>query len=125
MSYVENVFKMQLLRICHVSKINYLPSVQKKINSCFHNVAFSLFNLIFQFFHLTRELKRYGIHCILFLNIEVCSRITSVKYAFKYIYKRHDKQVINIDPNGQYVVINKMISGCTICLASRDNMKDF
>ncbi|KAL4581368.1 hypothetical protein LXL04_017582 [Taraxacum kok-saghyz] len=33
------------------------------------------------------------------LNVEVCSSIKSVKYAFKYVYKGHDKQVVHIDPN--------------------------
>ncbi|CAH1440058.1 unnamed protein product [Lactuca virosa] len=42
------------------------------------------------------------------MNVEVCSTITSVKYVFKYIYKGHDKQVINIDPDGQPVVINEI-----------------
>ncbi|CAH1421261.1 unnamed protein product [Lactuca virosa] len=42
------------------------------------------------------------------MNVEVCSSITSVKYVFKYIYKGHDKQVINIDPDGQPVVINEI-----------------
>ncbi|CAH1427111.1 unnamed protein product [Lactuca virosa] len=42
------------------------------------------------------------------MNVEVCSSITSVKYVFKYIYKGHDKQVINIDPDGEPVVINEI-----------------
>ncbi|CAH1427950.1 unnamed protein product [Lactuca virosa] len=42
------------------------------------------------------------------LNVEVCSSITSVKYVFKYIYKGHDKQVINIDPDGQPVAVNEI-----------------
>ncbi|KAL4590964.1 hypothetical protein LXL04_003911 [Taraxacum kok-saghyz] len=33
------------------------------------------------------------------LNVEVCSSIKSVKYAFKYVYKGHDKQVVHIDPD--------------------------
>ncbi|KAL4568181.1 hypothetical protein LXL04_023788 [Taraxacum kok-saghyz] len=32
------------------------------------------------------------------LNVEVCYSIKSVKYAFKYVYKGHDKQVVHIDP---------------------------
>ncbi|CAH1447481.1 unnamed protein product [Lactuca virosa] len=42
------------------------------------------------------------------VNVEVCSSITSVKYVFKYIYKGHDKQVINIDPDGQPIYINEI-----------------
>ncbi|CAH1415347.1 unnamed protein product [Lactuca virosa] len=41
-------------------------------------------------------------------GIEVCSSITSVKYVLKYIYTGHDKQVINIDPDGQPVAINEI-----------------
>ncbi|KAL4590903.1 hypothetical protein LXL04_003850 [Taraxacum kok-saghyz] len=33
------------------------------------------------------------------LNVEVFSSIKSVKYAFKYVYKGHDKQVFHIDPD--------------------------
>ncbi|KAL4566121.1 hypothetical protein LXL04_030231 [Taraxacum kok-saghyz] len=33
------------------------------------------------------------------LNVEVFSSIKSVKYAFKYVYKGHDKQVVHIDPD--------------------------
>ncbi|KAL4564811.1 hypothetical protein LXL04_028882 [Taraxacum kok-saghyz] len=42
------------------------------------------------------------------INVEVCSSITSVKYVFKYIYKGHDKQVIQVDPNAQHVVVNEI-----------------
>ncbi|XP_076922418.1 uncharacterized protein LOC143584204 [Bidens hawaiensis] len=42
------------------------------------------------------------------MNVEVCSSIKSVKYLFKYVYKGHDKQVIQIDPDDQEVVINEI-----------------
>ncbi|KAI3822900.1 hypothetical protein L1987_10501 [Smallanthus sonchifolius] len=42
------------------------------------------------------------------MNVEVCSSIKSVKYLFKYVYKGHDKQVIQIDPDEQWVVINEI-----------------
>ncbi|CAI9284569.1 unnamed protein product [Lactuca saligna] len=42
------------------------------------------------------------------MNVEFCSSITFVKYVFKYIYKGHDKQVINIDLDGQPVVVNEI-----------------
>lgn len=50
-------------------------------------------------------LMMYNCH----INVEVCSSIKSVKYAFKYVYKGHDKQVVHIDSDGEQVVneINK------------------
>ncbi|KAD4178348.1 hypothetical protein E3N88_26939 [Mikania micrantha] len=42
------------------------------------------------------------------MNVEVCSSIKSVKYLFKYVYKGHDKQVIQIDQKDQHVVINEI-----------------
>ncbi|KAI3745280.1 hypothetical protein L1987_58391 [Smallanthus sonchifolius] len=42
------------------------------------------------------------------MNVEVCSSIKSVKYLFKYVYKGHDKQVIQINPDEQGVVINEI-----------------
>ncbi|XP_076919580.1 uncharacterized protein LOC143580443 [Bidens hawaiensis] len=42
------------------------------------------------------------------MNVEVCSSIKSVKYVFKYVYKGHDKQLIQIDPDEQGVVINEI-----------------
>ncbi|KAI3798193.1 hypothetical protein L1987_33462 [Smallanthus sonchifolius] len=42
------------------------------------------------------------------MNVEVCSSIKSVKYLFKYVYKGHNKQVIQIDPDEQGVVINEI-----------------
>nr|GEV57667.1 hypothetical protein [Tanacetum cinerariifolium] len=38
------------------------------------------------------------------IKVEVCSSIKSVKYAFKYIYKGHDKQVVNVEKNEDQVV---------------------
>ncbi|GKD56607.1 helicase-like protein [Tanacetum coccineum] len=38
------------------------------------------------------------------INVEVCSSIKLVKYVFKYIYKGHDKQVVNVDKDGEQVV---------------------
>ncbi|XP_076918648.1 uncharacterized protein LOC143579149 [Bidens hawaiensis] len=42
------------------------------------------------------------------MNLEACSSIKSVKYIFKYVYKGHDKQVIQIDPDEQEVIINEI-----------------
>ncbi|XP_076927916.1 uncharacterized protein LOC143591651 [Bidens hawaiensis] len=42
------------------------------------------------------------------MNVEVCSSIKSVKYVFKYVYKGHDKQVIQIDLDEQGVIINEI-----------------
>ncbi|KAI3725247.1 hypothetical protein L1987_65028 [Smallanthus sonchifolius] len=42
------------------------------------------------------------------MNVEVCSSIKSVKYLFKYVYKGHDKQVIQIDQDEKEVVINEI-----------------
>ncbi|KAK9065053.1 hypothetical protein SSX86_016437 [Deinandra increscens subsp. villosa] len=42
------------------------------------------------------------------INVEVCSSIKAVKYLFKYVYKGHDKQVIQVDPNDQDVVVNEI-----------------
>ncbi|XP_022041580.1 uncharacterized protein LOC110944175 [Helianthus annuus] len=42
------------------------------------------------------------------INVEICSSVKSVKYLFKYIYKGHDKQVIQIDPDANDVVINEI-----------------
>ncbi|GJS37584.1 hypothetical protein Tco_0535966 [Tanacetum coccineum] len=38
------------------------------------------------------------------INVEVCSSIKSVNYVFKYVYKGHDKQVVNVDKEGEQVV---------------------
>ncbi|GJT17209.1 helicase-like protein [Tanacetum coccineum] len=38
------------------------------------------------------------------INVEVCSSIKSVKYVFKYVYKSHDKQVANVDKDGEQVI---------------------
>ncbi|GKD89018.1 hypothetical protein Tco_1364525 [Tanacetum coccineum] len=38
------------------------------------------------------------------INVEVCSSIKSVTYAFKYVYKGHDKQVVNVDKDGEQVI---------------------
>ncbi|GJV52660.1 uncharacterized protein Tco_1448401 [Tanacetum coccineum] len=38
------------------------------------------------------------------INVEVCSSIKSVKYVFKYVYKGHEKQVVNVDKDGEQVV---------------------
>ncbi|GJX07282.1 hypothetical protein Tco_0195214 [Tanacetum coccineum] len=38
------------------------------------------------------------------INVEVCSSIKSVKYVFKYVYKGHDKKVVNVDKDGEQVV---------------------
>ena len=45
-------------------------------------------------------LMMYNCH----INVEVCSSIKSVKYAFKYVYKGHDKQVVHIDSDGEQVL---------------------
>ncbi|XP_076913061.1 uncharacterized protein LOC143571551 [Bidens hawaiensis] len=42
------------------------------------------------------------------MNVEVCSSIKSVKYLFKYVYKGHDKQVIQINQDEQEVVVNEI-----------------
>ncbi|XP_022003440.2 uncharacterized protein LOC110900870 [Helianthus annuus] len=42
------------------------------------------------------------------MNVEVCSSIKSVKYLFKYVYKGHDKQVIQVDQSEPGVVINEI-----------------
>ncbi|XP_076932634.1 uncharacterized protein LOC143598255 [Bidens hawaiensis] len=42
------------------------------------------------------------------MNVEICSSIKSVKYLYKYVYKGHDKQVIQIDPDARDVVINEI-----------------
>ncbi|KAI3764815.1 hypothetical protein L2E82_14832 [Cichorium intybus] len=42
------------------------------------------------------------------INVEVCSSIKSVKYLFKYVYKGHDKQVVQINKDGENVVINEI-----------------
>ncbi|XP_052626500.1 uncharacterized protein LOC111912907 [Lactuca sativa] len=42
------------------------------------------------------------------MNVEVCSSIKSVKYAFKYVYKGHDKQVVQIDLDGGEPIINEI-----------------
>ncbi|XP_024963990.1 uncharacterized protein LOC112504284 [Cynara cardunculus var. scolymus] len=42
------------------------------------------------------------------INVEACSSITSVKYVFKYVYKGHDKQVVQIDSEEERVVINEI-----------------
>ncbi|XP_076928046.1 uncharacterized protein LOC143591854 [Bidens hawaiensis] len=42
------------------------------------------------------------------INLEICSNIKSFKYLFKYIYKGHDKQVIEINPDNETAVINEI-----------------
>ncbi|KAI3709788.1 hypothetical protein L2E82_39554 [Cichorium intybus] len=42
------------------------------------------------------------------MNVEICSSIKSVKYAFKYVYKGHDKQVVHIDQDGAEPIINEI-----------------
>ncbi|KAI7729723.1 hypothetical protein M8C21_020928 [Ambrosia artemisiifolia] len=42
------------------------------------------------------------------INLEICSSIKSVKYLFKYIYKGHDKQVIQIDEDNQHTIMNEI-----------------
>ncbi|XP_076886916.1 uncharacterized protein LOC143536921 [Bidens hawaiensis] len=42
------------------------------------------------------------------INLEICSSIKSVKYLFKYIYKGHNKQVIEINPDNETAVINEI-----------------
>ncbi|KAI3496584.1 hypothetical protein L1887_38949 [Cichorium endivia] len=42
------------------------------------------------------------------MNVEICSSIKSVKYAFKYVYKGHDKQVVHIDPDGAEPIVNEI-----------------
>ncbi|XP_021986145.2 uncharacterized protein LOC110882430 [Helianthus annuus] len=42
------------------------------------------------------------------MNVEVCSSIKSVKYLFKYVYKGHDKQVIQVDQSEPGVVIHEI-----------------
>ncbi|XP_022040020.1 uncharacterized protein LOC110942554 [Helianthus annuus] len=42
------------------------------------------------------------------MNVEVCSSIKSVKYLFKYVYKGHDKQVIQVDQSEPGIVINEI-----------------
>ncbi|XP_021975432.1 uncharacterized protein LOC110870559 [Helianthus annuus] len=44
------------------------------------------------------------------INVEVCSSIKSVKYLFKYVYKGHDKQVIQVDQSEPGVVVNEIKS---------------
>nr|GEV12429.1 vacuolar protein sorting-associated protein 36 [Tanacetum cinerariifolium] len=38
------------------------------------------------------------------INVEVYSSIKSVKYVFNYVYKGHDKQVVNVDQDGKEVL---------------------
>ncbi|GKA49641.1 hypothetical protein Tco_0742714, partial [Tanacetum coccineum] len=38
------------------------------------------------------------------INVEVCSSIKSVKYVFKYVYKGHDKQFVNVEKDRDQVV---------------------
>nr|XP_043639169.1 uncharacterized protein LOC122610240 [Erigeron canadensis] len=42
------------------------------------------------------------------MNVEICSSIKSVKYAFKYVYKGHDKQFVHVDPDQEGVVVNEI-----------------
>ncbi|KAI7727414.1 hypothetical protein M8C21_025563, partial [Ambrosia artemisiifolia] len=42
------------------------------------------------------------------INVEICSSIKSVKYLFKYIYKGHDKQVIQVEPDAENVIIDEI-----------------
>ncbi|GKB45888.1 ARID DNA-binding domain-containing protein [Tanacetum coccineum] len=42
------------------------------------------------------------------INVEVCSSIVPVKYAFKYVYKGHDKQVIHLSSDNAKPVINEI-----------------
>lgn len=45
-------------------------------------------------------LMMYNCH----INVEVCSSIKSIKYAFKYVYKGHDKQAVHIEPDGEEII---------------------
>nr|XP_043623581.1 uncharacterized protein LOC122595304 [Erigeron canadensis] len=42
------------------------------------------------------------------MNVEICSSIKSVKYAFKYVFKGHDKQSVHVDPDQEGVVVNEI-----------------
>ncbi|GJZ19453.1 hypothetical protein Tco_0556043 [Tanacetum coccineum] len=50
------------------------------------------------------------------INVEVCSSIKSVKYVFKYVYKGHDKQFVNVEKDGDQVVneINRFQDACYV-----------
>ncbi|GJY16157.1 hypothetical protein Tco_0386579 [Tanacetum coccineum] len=50
---------------------------------------------------------KHMIHGPLFnchINWEVCLSIKSVTYVFKYVYKGHDKQVVNVDKDKEQVI---------------------
>ncbi len=49
---------------------------------------------------------KYNCH----INVEICASIKAVKYLFKYVYKGHDKAIIEITENNQNqpVVINEI-----------------
>ncbi|GKB91053.1 uncharacterized protein Tco_0963325 [Tanacetum coccineum] len=42
------------------------------------------------------------------MNVEVCSSIVAVKYAFKYVYKGHDKQAIHLSSDDVKPVNNEI-----------------
>ncbi|KAG5530734.1 hypothetical protein RHGRI_025635 [Rhododendron griersonianum] len=49
-------------------------------------------------------LSRYNCH----LNVEICSGVKAVKYLYKYIYKGHDKIVVDINHNEGDVIIDEI-----------------
>ncbi|KAG5524675.1 hypothetical protein RHGRI_031376 [Rhododendron griersonianum] len=49
-------------------------------------------------------LNRYNCH----LNVEICSGVKAVKYLYKYIYKGHDKIVVDINHNEGDVIIDEI-----------------
>jgi hypothetical protein len=48
--------------------------------------------------------KKFNAH----INVEVCNSISSVKYLYKYVYKGHDKAMVELKPGGQHVVIDEI-----------------
>ncbi len=42
--------------------------------------------------HNVYLLTKYDVH----INVEVCNNIRAVKYMFKYVYKRHDRPIVEI-----------------------------
>ncbi|XP_028053453.1 uncharacterized protein LOC114257844 [Camellia sinensis] len=49
-------------------------------------------------------LSRYNCH----INIEICLGVKAVKYLYKYIYKGHDKIVVNISQNDGDIIIDEI-----------------
>ncbi|XP_075512261.1 uncharacterized protein LOC142547728 [Primulina tabacum] len=54
--------------------------------------------------HNSYLLLRYDCH----VNVEVCSRLTAVKYLCKYIYKGHDKVVVHIASSNSDTVVDEI-----------------